>query len=78
MFYTLKFIDINLWSCTVMCMWSSVHSDAMYLCVCTHMLNSKPKEPPKKNLTIKLGDLGVKVFSSKKTEVRLGKPTAKN
>ena len=94
MFYPLKFIDINLWSCTLMCMWSSVHLGAVYLCVWMHMLNSKLKEPPKKKFTVKLVNLGVKVFfskkkkkkkktkkktellSAKKTEVRLGKPTA--
>ena len=54
MFYPLKFIDINLWSCTLMCMWSSVHLGAVYLCVWMHMLNSKLKEPPKKKFTVKL------------------------
>lgn len=71
MFYPLKFIDINLWSCTVMFMWSSVHLGAVYLCVCMHMLNSKPKEPPKK-FTIKLGNLGVKLFSRKQTKSEIG------
>ena len=66
MFYPLKFIDINLWSCTLMCMWSSVHLGAVYLCVWMHMLNSKLKEPPKKKFTVKLVNLGVKVFFSKK------------